>query len=542
MSKESKTEDKPLRLKKEDLESVEKLMALQFTDSERESILKRLDERRYNYERMRSHTIDNSIFPAIQFNPLTPINEQNKHRSKIRKPIKYTKIRNIKLPSKQKDIAFLPVTHLSSLIKTKKISSVQLTDIYIRRLKRYDPYLKCVVTLTEELAFKQAKRADEEISNGKYRGPLHGIPWGAKDLLSVKGYPTTWGAEPYRNQVIDVNSTVFKRLDDAGAVLVAKLSMGALAMGDYWFGGQTKNPWNLEQGSSGSSAGPGATVSGGLVGFAIGTETLGSIISPSSRCRITGLRPTYGWVSRYGAMALSWSMDKIGPMCRSVEDCALVMNAIYGPDGLDPTLADYAFNWDSGKDVSSLRVGYLVPNADLDENLKPYYNNTLKHLKNMGINLNPIKLPDFPVRDISFVLGTEAAAAFDELTRSNRDNLLTRQTEQSWPNSFRASRYVPAVEYIQANRLRSILMKKMADLMETIDIYISPIRGTSNLTLTNLTGHPTVVIPNGLNADGIPCSSITFTGQLYGDAELCALAKFYQDATDFHLVHPKMNY
>jgi len=542
MSQNKDSEDKPLRIKKESLESAEKLMALQFTDDERESILKRLDERLDNYERMRTHTLENAIFPAIQFNPLTPIKEQRKQRDKTRKPINCTIIEDMDLPKSNKEIAFLPITHLSALIKSRKISTVQLTELYLGRLKRYDPYLKCVVTYTEELAYKQAKRADEELSNGKHRGPLHGIPWGAKDLLSVKGYPTTWGAEPYREQIIDADSTVFKRLDDAGAVLVAKLSMGALAMGDYWFGGQTKNPWNIEEGSSGSSAGPGASVAGGLVGFAIGTETLGSIVSPSSRCKISGLRPTYGWVSRYGAMALSWSMDKIGPMCRSVEDCAIVMDAIYGPDKLDPTLVDYAFNWDASNDVKRLRVGYLKPDDDFDEDLKKHYNLTIRKLGDLGINLKPVKLPDFPVRDISFVLGTEAAAAFDELTRSNKDDLLTRQNNQSWPNSFRTSRFVPAVEYIQANRLRTILMNDLADLMDTIDVYIAPIRGTSNLTMTNLTGHPTVVIPNGLNEDGNPCSSVTFTGHLYGDSDVLALAKFYQDATNFHTIHPDMNY
>ena len=382
MSQSKESEDKPLRINKENLESAEKLMSLQFTDSERESILKRLDDRLDNYERMRTHTIENSIFPAIHFNPLTPIKEQNKKREKTRKPINYTKLLDLELPQNDEDLAFLPVTHLSHLIRSRKISSVKLTELYLKRLKRYDPHLKCVITLTEELAYKQAKRADEELAAGKYRGPLHGIPWGAKDLLSVKGYPTTWGAEPYREQIIDVDSTVYTRLDEAGAVLVAKLSMGALAMGDYWFGGQTKNPWNLEEGSSGSSAGPGAAVAAGLVGFAIGTETLGSIISPSSRCKISGLRPTYGWVSRYGAMALSWSMDKIGPMCRSVEDRAIVMDSIYGPDGLDPTLSNFAFNWDVDSDSSSLRVGYLEPDDSLDEDQKKH----LELLKSKGVS------------------------------------------------------------------------------------------------------------------------------------------------------------
>ena len=487
MSKDSNGEEKEFRVKKVDVEASERLMGLTFTDSEREAILKRLDDRLSVYERMREHSINNSVFPALQFNPLTPTKELNKQRSTQRIPLRLSNMSPIAMPQDIEDLAFMPITHLSQLIKSVKVTSTQLTKMYLERLKRYDPYLHCVVTLTEDLALEQAERADREIARGEYRGPLHGIPWGAKDLLSVKGYPTTWGAMPYKDQVIDVNATVVKRLEKAGAVLVAKLSMGALAMGDYWFKGQTKNPWNLEQGSSGSSAGPGAAVSGGLVGFGIGTETLGSIISPSSRCGITGLRPTYGWVSRYGAMALSWSMDKIGPMCRSVEDCAIVMNAIYGPDGIDPTVADFAFNWAPELDVRSLRIGYLDPDPTLDEANKEYYMETLKVLKELGLDIFKIELPGFPVRDISFVLGAEAAAAFDELTRSDRDDQLTRQNAQSWPNSFRSSRFIPAVEFIQANRLRVTLMEEMADLMQSVDAYVAPSRGGSNLTLTNLT-------------------------------------------------------
>ena len=542
MSHDGSEEEKELRVKKADVEASERLMGLTFTESEREAVLKRLDDRLSVYERMREHSINNSVFPALQFNPLTPTKEFNKQRTNQRKPLRVSHVPPIDMPHDLEDLAFMPIVHLSQLIKSGKVTSTQLTRMYLERLKRYDPHLQCVVTLTEDLALDQAERADREIARGEYRGPLHGIPWGAKDLLSVKGYPTTWGAMPYKDQVIDVDATVVQRLEQAGAVLVAKLSMGALAMGDYWFKGQTKNPWNLEQGSSGSSAGPGAAVSGGLLGFGIGTETLGSIISPSSRCGITGLRPTYGWVSRFGAMALSWSMDKIGPMCRSVEDCAIVMNSIYGPDGLDPTVADYAFNWESELDVRSLRIGYLDPDPTLDEGNKEYYTETLRVLRDLGLDIFKIELPDFPVRDISFILGTEAAAAFDELTRSDRDDLLTRQNAQSWPNSFRASRFIPAVEFIQANRLRAILMEEMADLMQTVDVYVAPSRGGSNLTLTNLTGHPAVVLPNGLSPEGIPDSSVTFSGQLYGESQALAVAKTYQDATGFHKVHPDMQY
>lgn len=387
---------------------------------------------------------------------------------------------------------------------------------------------------------KQAKRADEELSAGQYRGPLHGIPWGAKDLLATKGYKTTWGAMPYKDQVIDKNATVVERLEEAGAVLLAKLTMGALAWGDVWFGGKTKNPWNLEEGSSGSSAGPGAATAAGLVGFSIGTETWGSIVSPSTRCGVTGLRPTFGRVSRYGAMALSWSMDKIGPMCRSVEDCALVFQAIHGPDGKDSSVADLPFNWDPDLDIAKLRMGYVKSAFEEDREIKEWKANdeaTLETLRSLGVNLIPIELPDYPIDVMSFILSAEAAAAFDELTRGNRDELLVRQIKKAWPNVFRQARMIPAVEYIQANRVRTLVMEAMAELMSKIDVYVVPSFVGSNLLMTNLTGHPAVVLPNGFTEKGTP-TSISFVGKLYGEAETLAVAKAYQGATDFHLKHP----
>ncbi|RMI25838.1 MAG: amidase, partial [Calditrichaeota bacterium] len=381
-------------------------------------------------------------------------------------------------------------------------------------------------------------RADAEIAAGKYRGPLHGIPYGAKDLLAVKGYPTTWGAAPYKDQFIDKNATVIKRLEEAGAVLVAKLTMGALAWGDVWFGGKTRNPWNLEQGSSGSSAGSASATAAGLVAFAIGTETWGSIVSPSTRCGTTGLRPTYGRVSRNGAMALSWSMDKIGPICRSVEDCALVFNAIYGPDEEDPTLYDLPFNYDASLDIRKLRIGYLKSEFEKDTLNKPFNDAALQQLQKMGVELIPIELPDYPVWDISFILDAEAAAAFDQLTRSNRDDLLVRQIKNAWPNVFRMSRFIPAVEYINANRIRTILINRMTEIFKKVDVYVTPSFGT-NLLLTNLTGHPCVVVPNGFKDDGTPVS-ISFIGNLFGEAETLIVAKRYQDATGFHLKHPEL--
>jgi Asp-tRNA(Asn)/Glu-tRNA(Gln) amidotransferase A subunit family amidase len=397
-----------------------------------------------------------------------------------------------------------------------------------------------VVTLTEDLALAQAQRADEELAAGYDRGPLHGIPWGAKDLLATHGIRTTWGAEPYQEQVIDHDATVVQRLEEAGAVLVAKLSTGALAYGDIWFGGQTKNPWDLSEGSSGSSAGPGAATAAGLVGFAIGTETMGSIISPGARCGVTGLRPTFGRVSRHGCMALSWSMDKIGPMCRSVTDCALVFNAIYGPDGLDTIVADRPFVWEPAADLKGQRIGYAPRAFDVERQGQMHDVKTLSLLRELGAELVPITLPDYPHEMMMLILFAEAAAAFDELTRSNQDDLLTRQSADAWPNIWRVARLIPAVEYIQANRLRTQLMGAMARVMAQIDLYLQPNVPGSELALTNYTGHPAVVLPNGFSAAGKPVSSMVLIGQLYGEAELLAAAKVYQDATDFHHRRPTL--
>ena len=445
----------------------------------------------------------------------------------------------VQMPANFEDLAFYPITALAQLLKTRKVTSVQLTELFLKRLKKYGPRLECVITLTEDLAIKQAKRADEEIASGYYRGPLHGIPWGAKDLLSTKGIKTTWGAMPYKDQIINEDATVVKRLEEAGAVLVAKLTMGALAWGDVWYGGKTRNPWNPEQGSSGSSAGSAAATAAGLVGFSIGTETWGSIVSPSSRCGVTGLRPTFGRVSRYGAMALSWSMDKIGPISRSAEDCALVFNAIYGPDGKDLTVVDLPFSWDPSLDLKDIRIGYLKKAFEKDYKNKKNDEAVLETLRSLGIDLIPVELPELPVNALSFILNVEAAAAFDELTRTGKDDLLVRQGKKAWPNVFRQARLIPAVEYIQANRIRTLLMQEMAEKMKDIDVYVAPSINNSNLLLTNLTGHPTVVVPNGFNEKGSP-TSISFVGNLFEEAKILRVAKAFQEATAFHLKHPKL--
>lgn len=516
-----------------DISSAAKIIGLEYTPAEMDSMQSELKDNLGSYQKIRSSEIPNSILPALSFNPLPvgiKISNQNQ-------PSVFTESENKILPENTAELAFYSVGDLAQLLKSQKISSVELTKMYLDRLKEFGPKLECVVTLTEELALKQAKKADEEIRSGKYRGLLHGIPYGAKDLLAVKGYKTTWGAVPYKNQVIDEDATVIKKLEEAGAVLVAKLTLGALAWGDVWFGGKTRNPWNLEQGSSGSSAGSASATAAGLVAFAIGTETWGSIVSPSTRCGTTGLRPTYGRVSRHGAMALSWSMDKIGPICRTVEDCAIVFDAIYGRDDLDQTLIETAFGYNPDININNLKIGYVKSDFDHDYPGKENDLETLEKIKNMGIELIPVKLPDMDVNALGFILSAEAAAAFDDLTRSGKDDLMVRQIKNAWPNVFRASRFIPAVEYIQANRLRYKLIQEMATLMETVDIYITPSLEGDNLLLTNLTGHPCVVLPNGFNDKDCPVS-ITFTGKLFDEAKLLAFAKIYQDATDFHLKHP----
>lgn len=515
------------------VESAEKIAGLDFTPEERELLVRGLDRELDSYEALRAVSVPNDVPPAFRFDPIPP----GAAFDLSKRPFKTSDAPAREVPANLEDAAFWPVTDLARAIRARTISSTALTTMYLARLKRLDPHLKCVITLTEDLALEQAARADDEIAAGKYRGPLHGIPWGAKDLLAAKGYKTTWGAAPYKDQTIDEDATVVQRLESAGAVLVAKLTLGALAQGDVWYGGRTNSPWNPRRGSSGSSAGPAAAVAAGLVGFAIGSETNGSITSPSTVCGITGLRPTFGRVSRHGAMALSWTMDKLGPMCRSVEDCAVVLNAILGPDGKDPTVVDLPFNWDPAIDVRDLRVGYVRDAFETDPVKKGNNERTLDELRSLGIDLFPVTLPDLPVNAMSFILSAEAAAAFDDLTRSNRDDELVSQHGTAWPNTFRRSRFVPAVEYIRANRVRTLLMREMADTMENVDCFVTPT--LRNLYLGNFTGHPIVSVPNGFSERGEP-TSIGFFGGLFREAELLAVAKAYQDATDFHTRTPTL--
>ena len=525
----------PPKIGVEVLTEAEKVLGLEFTDEERLLMLEDVGALPDLYADLRAVPLENSVPPALYFTPrpIAPLPTRNLPASQL----------SPKVVEEHEELAFLSVRTLAERIKSRQITSLELTQMYIDRLKRYGPQLECVITLTEELALEQARRADAEIAAGHYRGPLHGIPWGAKDLLATRNIPTTWGAQPFREQIIDRDATVVQKLAEAGAVLVAKLSMGALAWGDVWFGGTTRSPWNLEEGSSGSSAGSGAATAAGLVGFAIGTETHGSIISPCTQCGVSGLRPTFGRVSRAGAMALCWSLDKIGPICRTVDGCALVFDAIYGPDGEDMTVVDEPFAWPQDVDLTELRIGYTKSlfeqkPEDQDESFYQNGQKSLEQLRALGATLQPIELPDYPEEAMSLIVMVEAAAAFDELTRSNRDDELVRQVKKAWPNRFRAARFVSAVEYIQANRIRTKLIERMAVLMNKIDLYIVPTWG-KNLLLTNLTGHPTIVVPNGFRANGLP-TSITFTGRLYDEAILLGAVDLYQKATKFHQQHPPL--
>lgn len=510
----------------------EKLFGLQFTPEKRELMLDGLRRQLKKYEIDRQIDLSSDVAPAVLFNPI-PVGMK---LETVRKKCKWSPAPKMPAPVDLEQAAFYSIGQLSALIKSRKITSEQLTRMYLNRLKKYGPRLECVVTLTEDVALEQARRADREIAAGKYRGPLHGIPYGVKDLLATKGIRTTWGAAPFKDRIIDEDATVIKRLEAAGAVLAAKLTMGELAMGDVWFGGKTRNPWDIKQGSSGSSAGPASATAAGLVAFSIGSETYGSIISPCTVCGATGLRPSYGRVSRTGAMPLSWTMDKLGPICRTVEDCALVFNAIQGPDGIDQTLYDVPFNYQPKVNLSKLRIGYLKNDFEREGDANSMA--ALAKLRALGANLVPITLPKFPIQ-ITFVLRAEAAAAFDGLTRQSTDDQLVQQDEGAWPNVFRQARFIPAVEYLQAQRIRYLLIQDMARLMDDIDVYAAPSDADVNVRLTNLTGHPAVVLPDGFSSKGMP-TSICFVGKLFGEAQLLAVAKAYQDATGFNLQHPKL--
>jgi Asp-tRNA(Asn)/Glu-tRNA(Gln) amidotransferase A subunit family amidase len=476
--------------------------------------------------------LDNDVPPAFRFDPLLP----GTHAQPPRLEIVADGLPETKRPANLEDLAYASISDLAALVKSKQVSCVELAQLSLARLKRLDPKLLCVVNLTEARALAQAKQLDEELARGHWRGLLHGIPWGAKDLIAARGAKTTWGSKIYQDQVIDMDATVVQRLDAAGAVLVAKLSLGEFAYGDLWYGGRTRNPWDPTQGSSGSSAGPASATVAGCVAFAIGSETLGSIISPSSRCGASGLRPTFGAVSRHGAMALSWTMDKLGPLCRSAADCAIVFDAIRGPDGKDPdAVHDVRFSVGHAKDLVGLRVGY--PRHAFDRRT---HKKVLDELRAIGVTPVPIDLPSrIEASDLLAILVCEAATAFDEVTRSGDDAKMVWQDKEAWPNTFRAARMIPAVEYLRAMRLRTLLMRDMDALMQQVDVFVNPTEGSQSLALTNLTGHPSIAMPDGRDGRGRP-NSITFTGRLFGEQDLLALARAWQESTHYHQEHPKL--
>ncbi|MGQ0738845.1 MAG: amidase [Bacteroidota bacterium] len=512
------------------------LYDLDFTEAEADSMIGNLRYYHQLYRGMHNSSLRNDVLYPFAFHPAPVGMKIFTKREKIFWDIPF----RTELPAHKNDLAFYSIPQLAALIVKKKISSVELTKFFIARLKKWGDTLECVITLTEDLALQQAKQADDELKQGIYRGILHGIPYGLKDLFAVKGYKTTWGTTPYKDQLIDTDSYVYLQLKKSGAVLCAKLSLGALAYNNKWFGGETKNPWNLKQGSSGSSAGSAAATVSGLLPFTIGTETLGSIVSPSTRCGATGLRPTFGTVSRHGAMVLCWSLDKIGPICRSAEDAAIVYAFIHGTDGNDPSAIRHSFNYTGKVNWTTLRVAYAENYfRRLDSNSAE--RKVLDVYRSLGANVKPVNFPDsvmYPVNIVSIILNAESAAAFDELTRNNKDDLIERQDRDFWPNSFRAARTIPAVEYINANRQRSLLCQKMNDFMKNYDVLIVPTFAGRQLSMTNLTGHPVVCMPIGFNQNGSPLS-ITLVGNLYDEATILAAARAFQDKTDFNKKHPE---
>lgn len=535
---------------REQVAAAEAVLGLSFTDAERDMMLQNLNGALRNYEGLHAIPLPNPVVPALHFNPVpagkTPV-PQPARKPPLARPKPIPRLET------EADWAYAGVAALSRLIHTRRVTSRQLVERCLARIERYNPELLCVVTPTRDRALAQADRLDAEARAGKFRGPLHGIPYGAKDLFSVPGYPTTWGSPLYRDRELPETAAVVERLDRAGAVLVAKTTLGEFAQGDVWFGGRTRNPWDTTRGSSGSSAGSASGVSAGLYPFALGTETLGSIVSPSSTCGVSGLRPTFGRVSRYGAMALSWSMDKIGPIARSAEDLALVFAALHGADPRDPTTRTLPFAFDPALPLSRIRIGVhqglaepspgdTMPPAGgrggggrgraAHDAAKPVFD----ALKAQGATLVPVTWPDDPPASVMrFILEAEAAAAFEELTRTNQDERMVQQTPGAWPNTFRAGQFIPAVQYIQANRARTLLMQRLDAFYHDVDVVIASTGGP--LTATNLSGHPTVVVPTGFSAAGLP-RAVTFVAALWREDLALRLAHAWQVASDVHLRRP----
>jgi len=529
-----------------------KLSGLDFTEAELKSMVDAANQNLSRYEEMRAIHIPNDVSPPFHFSPLVPGMEVNRTRL----PFRLSAAPAVKRPGHLEDAAFWPVRHLAELVRTRQVTSVELTAMYLARLHRYNGKLNNVVTFLDEYGMAEARRADAEIAAGKYKGPLHGIPWGAKDIISVKGYKTTWGSPAFKEQSFDYDASVVELLRDAGAVLVAKLATGELASGDNWFGGQTKSPWNLSQGSSGSSAGPSSATAAGSVGFAIGTETSGSILSPAARCGLAGLRPTFGRISRYGVMALSWTQDRLGPICRYAEDCAIVMQAIAKPDGRDMSVSEIPFNWNAQLDVKKLRVGWIKESFDelTTATVKENAAKVLETLRSIGVSpLVPIAVPDFTT-NVS-AISVESVVFFDEHARAGR-------MKEARNGGRPSGRLIPAVDYLRSQRVRTMMMEKLAEATANVDVYVvaanpsvgggPPATATASepprppvpqtpaqrhFAMANLACYPAINVPNGFLDTGSP-TNVTFYARPFGEMEVIALAKAYQDAAGIHLKHP----
>ncbi len=536
------------------------ISGLNFSDEEREQMLNGLNQNLKRYEELRTIAIDDTLAPPMYFSPLVP----GTRLDRVSRPFRTTRPESLTRPSNLADVAFWPLTHLAELLRTRQLTSVELTRLYLERLHRYQPTLNCVVTFTDDLAMMQATDADMEIAAGRYRGPLHGVPWGCKDIIAVPGFKTTWGSGAFQDQTLATEATVVRLLREAGAVLVAKLTTGELAAGDRWFGGRTNNPWNPKEGSSGSSAGPAAATAAGLVAFAVGTETSGSILSPATVCGVTGLRPTFGRVSRFGAMTLSWTQDRLGPICRTAEDCAVVLQTIARPDENDLSVVDLPFNYDARTNLRRIKVGYFEAGfavGDRDSDWRRNDQQALDEVRALGLTLQPFSLPTMPLNVLGGILGAESGAAFDEFLRTGRDKQLTSRARA---NGMRSSRLVPAVEYLQAQRVRALIMRQFAQVVSTFDVYIAPymqMRGGEGSTtpgaapppppisstlpnpvrdhfqVANVCGYPAVSVPNGFTTDGVP-TSITFLSRLYNEGAMLAVARAYQEKAGWHKKHP----
>jgi Asp-tRNA(Asn)/Glu-tRNA(Gln) amidotransferase A subunit family amidase len=554
------------------------MAGLSFTEADQKTMLQAVNQNLTRVTELRAIEIPNDVSPPFHFSALVPGMTVNRTKLPFRMSTPA-----VKRPANFEDVAFWPVMQLAQLIKTRQASSTELTRLYLERLHRYNPTLYCAVTILDDLALEQARQADAELAAGRYKGPLHGIPWGAKDIIAVKGYKTTWGSGAFRDQVLDHDASVVTLLREAGAVLVAKLTTGEIAQGDRWFGGQTRSPWNPAQGSGGSSAGPGSATAAGLVGFSIGTETSGSILGPSARCGVTGLRPTLGRISRDGVMVLSWTQDRLGPMCRYAEDCALVMSVIARPDQRDLSVVDIPFNWNAQLDIRKLRVGYLKTafEENTDATGREHQQQTLDALIALGVKPVPVEVPEFST-DVS-AINVESGTFFDAFMRSGRDKNLTNLGRA---NGWKGARVMPAVDYLQSQRIRMMMMMKLAEATAGLDVYVvasnntggtagrgargaapdtsdpaaaaaaaeagrgrgtgrgrggggtPPAPAQRHFTMANLACYPAINVPNGFSDSGQP-TNVTFFARPFGETELLALAKAYQDAAGFHLQRPK---